>query len=183
MSKKNELERTIEFALKGTPQIKPEEKKKWLGEFRERIILGLTMEDARKPEALSAVRKGLQDPMGEMLIVNNNIPMDIMINYMKLAKEMDKEYKSIATNEKEAMGVVVASRSAVEREDVIFEIKELPEKFKHIKHKELCSDCYTELQQLEPEAIKGFKKLSFLDKMMGLYCGACRRDEDGGPLM
>lgn len=183
MSEKNELERTIEFALRGAPELKLEEKRKWLGEFRERIILGLTPEQVQKIEAIQVVREGLRDPMAEMLIVNNNIPMKITAKYMQLAKEMNKEYKSVATEHQEAMGLVVASRRAVDREEVVPEIKELPEKFKHIRHKELCSECYEELEKIAPEMAKEFKKLTFLDKMIGLYCGACKKDIDGGPLM
>ncbi|SNS49970.1 Uncharacterized protein YueI [Anaerovirgula multivorans] len=183
MSKKNELERTIEFALKGAPQLKPEEKRKWLGEFRERIILGLTPEQVQKVEAIHVVREGLKDPMAEMLILNNKVAMETTVKYMKLAKEMNKEYKSIATEYEEAMGLVVASRRAVDREKVVPEIKELPGKFKHIRHKELCSECYEELENIDPEMAKEFKKLTFLDNMIGLYCGACKKDIDGGPLM
>ncbi|SES83524.1 Uncharacterized protein YueI [Natronincola peptidivorans] len=183
MSDKNELERTLEYALKGVPQIKPEEKRKWLGEFRERIILGLSVEQAKKTEALHIVKEGLKDSMAEMLIVNNNIPMETTSKYMKIAKEMDKEYRSVATDAKEAMGVVVASRTAVDRENVVPEVKELPEKFKNAKHKELCKECYEELKAIDPEAVKAFKKQSFIDKFFGLYCGACEKDIDGGPLM
>ncbi|AOY75587.1 YueI family protein [Clostridium formicaceticum] len=183
MSEKNELERTIEYALNGVPEIKIKEKRKWLGEFRERVVLGLTMQQAQKMEALNTVKEGLRDPMAEMLIVNNNMPIETTAKYMKIAKEMNKEYKSVATEHEEAMGVVLASRSAVDREDVTPEIKELPEKFHHVKHKELCSKCYEELQRLSPEAAKEFKKLSFVDKVIGLYCGACGWQEDGGPLM
>ena len=112
--------------------------------------------------------------MAEMLILNNKIPMDIAGRYMKLAKEMNKEYKSIATKHKEAMGIVVASRKAVERDNVIPEFKDLPEKFKSTKHKNLCSECYEELENIDPELAKEFKKITFLDKMTGLNCGACK---------
>ncbi|AKL93740.1 hypothetical protein CACET_c02240 [Clostridium aceticum] len=183
MSEKTDLERTIEYALNGVPEIKAKEKRKWLGEFRERVVLGLTIEEAKKIEAINVVKEGLKDSAAEMLIVNNNIPMETAGKYMKLAKEMNKEYKSVATEAQEAMGVVLASRSAVDREDVTPVIKELPEKFHHVKHKELCSKCYEELQHLSPEAAKEFKKLSFVDKVIGLYCGACGWQEDGGPLM
>ncbi|MCC5909646.1 MAG: YueI family protein [Clostridiaceae bacterium] len=183
MSDKNELEKTIEYALRGTPELKPEEKRKWLGEFRERVLLGLTKEQVRKTEAYHVVKTALQDPMAEMLILNGNIPMEINSKYMRLAKEMNREYKSIATDFSEAMGLIVASRQAVDREDVTPEIKEMPAKFKNTTHKELCSDCYQELESVAPEATEEFKKLNFLGKMIGLYCGACERDKDGGPLM
>lgn len=183
MPEKDELERTIEFALKGAPQLKPEEKRKWLGEFRERVILGLTPSQVLKTEAFSIVKKALEDREAEMLIVNHNIPMEITSRYMKLASEINKEFKSVATEAKEAMGLVVASRRAVDRENVLVEIPQLPEKFRNIKHKDLCSQCYEELTRINPEVVKEFRRLTFIDKMAGLYCGACKKNIDSRPLV
>lgn len=176
MSGKTELEKTLEYGIMGTPQIKPEEKRIWLGEFRERIILGLTMEQVRMMEAPYIVRKALKDPMAEILIVNNNIPMEITRNYMKLAREMDKEYKSMPTDAREAMGLVVVSRSAVERKDVLVDIKEIPAKFKKTQNKSLCTNCYKELEDINPDMAKDFKKINPLGKLLGINCGACSKE-------
>ncbi|SCY87320.1 DUF1694 domain-containing protein [Alkaliphilus peptidifermentans] len=183
MSEKDELQRTVEFALKGTPELKAEEKKIWLGEFRERVIMALKIEDAKLMEGLLYTEKALEDSRAEMIIVNNKIPMKIMGKYMELAKRKNKEYKTINTDSKHAMGVVIASRMAVDRENVEQEIKKLPKKFTNIRYKGLCSDCYGEIMDIDSNYGASFKKLTLIDKLMGIKCGVCENDEDGGPLM
>jgi len=130
MTDKSELEKTIEYAIAGVPQIKADEKRKWLGEFRERVILGLTIEQAYKREAESYVKDAVKDNMAEIIIVNQKIPMEVMSKYMKLAKDTEKEFKTICANNENAMGIVVASRQAVQRENVEVQIEEISEEVK-----------------------------------------------------
>lgn len=124
MRDKSELERTVEYAIGGAPQLKPDEKRKWLGEFRERVILGLTIEQAYNSSAKNYVEEALKDNMAEIIIVNQKISMNIISKYMKLAKDTNKEFKTVASDSQKAMGIVIASRQAVERENVEVEIKE-----------------------------------------------------------
>ncbi len=182
MKDKTNLEKTVEFALWGAPEIKPEEKKKWLGEFRERIIMGISLETASQAESIIHVEKALEDQQAEMLIVNNSLPSEIVTRYMQLAKKVNREYKSVDTDHTNAMGVVVASRQAVKREAVEPQIKMLPPKFKGLKSKKLCSKCYEEVSKEYPEYLAFFEKISFGDKMIGIKCGACDRDKVDGIL-
>ncbi|MBM7615133.1 YueI family protein [Alkaliphilus hydrothermalis] len=183
MPENDDLKRVLDYALHGTPQLKADEKRKWLGEFRERVLMGITFQQALEDEAIRYVENALKDPMGEILIVNNRIPMKIMTKYMQLAKRMNKEYKTMATNCIEAMGVVVVNRRAINRNDVVPEIKMLPEKFRHLHHKSLCSKHFKELEETAPEYIEGYNQISFGDRMMGIKCAVCQKIEDGGPLM
>ena len=128
MKDKSELERTVEYAFGGAPQIKPDEKRKWLGEFRERVILGLTIEQAYKPEAMDYVEDALKDKMAEIIIVNQKIPMEITSKYMKLAKEKDRECKIVLNDSGTAMGIVVASSEAVDRESVEVDLEKTNER-------------------------------------------------------
>lgn len=118
MTEKTELERTIEYAIRGAPQIKADEKRKWLGEFRERVILGLTIEQSHMKEAPDCVEDALKHNMADVIIVNQNMTAEMMSKYMRLAQNTGKRFKSVATNNEEAMGVVVASDKAVEIENV-----------------------------------------------------------------
>ncbi|KAB3539699.1 YueI family protein [Alkaliphilus pronyensis] len=183
MSEKDELRKTVEIALNGTPQIKREEKVKWLGEFRERVIMGLTVEDAKLLEGLLSTEQALEDPCAEMLIVNNKVPMEIMGKYMQLAKRKNKEYKTVNTDSAKAMGIVVASRSPVNRKNVQQAIVKLPEKFRNLKYKGLCEDCFKEIESISKKYAKSFKKISIVDKLLGIKCSACHTEKDDGPLM
>lgn len=179
----DELKRTIEFGLHGAPELKLEEKKIFLGEFRERVIMALTREDAQRTLAMDRVQEGINDPDAEMIIVNNRIPIDIMSKYMKLAKTFNKEYKTVDSTSSKAMGVVIASRRAVDRENILVEVDRLPDKFQNVHYKELCPSCYNELKAISPDYVKEFKRITAIDKMVGIKCGACGMEEDNGPLM
>jgi len=183
MDNKSELEKAVEFALRGTLDLKTDEKRKWLGEFRERVVYGLTKEEASQPEAMPHLEKVMEDPEAEMLIVNNNLPPEVITKYMQLAKKANREYKSVATDSKEAMGLVIASRSAVDRENVEGKIKMLPPKFKNLKGKKLCSKCYNEIQENYKEYEGLFEKVTFGDKLIGIKCGACEEDKVDAILM
>lgn len=173
MSKKTELERIIEYGISGVPELKAEEKRKWLGEFRERVILGLRRDQVTEIGAFNVVKEALRDSEAGMIIVNNNVPMDVNARYMGLAKEMKKDYKSVASNYDQAMGLVVAGLGPVNRSNVIPEVQTLPDKFRDAKYKEICPECYEELHNIDPDMAKKFKKLNFIDKILGIYCGAC----------
>ncbi len=182
MDDKTNLERTVEYALRGVPEIKPEEKKKWLGEFRERIIMGISLKTATQIESIVHIEKAMEDQQAEMLIVNNSLPPDIIADYMRLAKKLNCEYKSVNTDFDGAMGVVVASRHAVNREAVEPQVKLLPQKYKGLRNKKLCTKCYSEISEEYPEYLQFFDKISFGDKMIGIKCGACDRDKVDGIL-
>lgn len=122
MPNKTDLDRIIEYGIQGVPELRPEERRKWLGEFRERVILGLTIEQTYMEEAPSHVEKALKDRDAKLVIVNHNIAMNVIGKYMQIAKKANKEFKSIATDSQEAMGLVVVSDEAVEREDVEIKI-------------------------------------------------------------
>lgn len=175
MTDRSELERAVEYALGGVPQIKPDEKRKWLGEFRERVILGLTLEQTYKEEAEDYVVRSLKDKDAAFIIVNQKVSMEVTSRYMKIAKEAGKRFKTVSTDSEEAMGIVVGSDEAVDREKVEVEIVELPEKFKHAKGKEICEACYTELKTGWPKYSKGFKKIGFFDKILGVQCATCKK--------
>ncbi|MCD5413762.1 MAG: YueI family protein [Clostridiales bacterium] len=173
--KKDELRRTVERGLGGMPEVKATERKKWLGEFRERVILGLTLKQCREEQSLHYVREVLKDSMADKLIVNNKIPMSIISKYMRLANEMEKDFISRVAQCEDAMGVVVASTVAIERENIDLVKDKLPIKFISIKGKKICQNCSRELYIIAPEHVENFTKITFLDKILGIECAACQK--------
>lgn len=178
-NQKSELEQTLQRGIYGPPKIKGEEKKVYLGEFRERVIVALSVEEVFYDEAVKVAEEALQDPKAHRLIVNHNkLTSPWTKKYMALARKYDKEYKSFHTEEKEAMGLVVASREAVNRQNIRVKLQLLPDKFQHAYHNKLCKDHYEELEEIAPERVKEFKKLGVLDRLLGKSCGVPKEDHD-----
>ncbi len=180
-NQKSELEQTVQRGLYGPPKIKGEEKKVYLGEFRERVIVALDLEEVFYDEGVAVAEDALKDPMAHRLVVNHNKMTSTWTKkYMGLAQEYKKEYKSFHTEAEEAMGLVVVSKEAVNRENIRVKLRLLPDKFQHAEHKKLCSDCLKELQELAPDRADEFQKLGFTDRLLGRSCGVPEEEHGKG---
>lgn len=178
MTEKDELQQTIERSLYGTPQLKIEEKRLWLGEFRERVILGMPLEEAVLEEATFYVERALKHPKAHRLLVHQQIPIAIQGRYMAMAKELKKEFRTVAPLGKETMGLVVVSNDAVDVPQVTVNIPRLPAYFLPLGKGKLCADHQQELQQIAPEYGELYGSLSLWDRLFGVQCIACKRLED-----
>ena len=169
---KSELERTVERGIHGVPKLRPEEKRVYLGEFRERVIIALTPEEIHYEEALEVVEKAIKEEEAFRLIVNSKkVSTEYNRKYMHLARDNGREYKSYNPESKDAMGLVVVSQKAVNRDKIRVELHLLPDKFQRADHKRLCKDHYEELKGIAPDRIEEFQKLNSLDKLLGRQCG------------
>ncbi|MGV8145806.1 MAG: DUF1694 domain-containing protein [Alkaliphilus sp.] len=173
--KKGELKKAIERGLGGMPEIKAIEKKKWLGEFRERVILGLTVKQCSDEYSLHHVQEALKDSMAEKLIVNNKMSIDAISRYMRLADKMEKDFISRTSQCEDAMGVVVASSVAVNREDIEDETNNIPTKFADVKKGKLCRECLQELRETDKKRFRDFTRITLLDKILGAKCVVCNK--------
>ncbi len=180
MADYDELKRTVEYALRGAPDLKAHEKRKWLGEFRERVIMGIPLTQVNEEETLDHVKNALENTDAHLLIVNNLIPIEGQGRYMRLAKGMNKEYKTVSSEAKEAMGIVVASTRPVDYADVIPRIQSIPEKFVNSTTHRLCNKHFQELKTISPRYAQKFKGISFMDKLLGVGCSACHWEKKEG---
>ncbi|MBN4050685.1 DUF1694 domain-containing protein [Alkaliphilus sp. AH-315-G20] len=176
LMKKDELRKTVERGIGGVPEIKASEKKKWLGEFRERVILGLTVKQCSSECSLHYVREALKDAMAEKLIVNNGMSINTISKFMKLADEMEKNFISRPAQCDNAMGVVISSSVAVDRGNVDLEFGELPIKFIKLEKGKLCNDCFLELEKIKVKHARNFGRITLLDKILGTKCVACAKE-------
>ena len=68
---KNELEKTVAVGIHGAPELRPEEKRRYLGSFRERVIQAVTFEQLRTKAGLQVMVEALQDPRGVELLIHD----------------------------------------------------------------------------------------------------------------
>jgi uncharacterized protein YueI len=68
--KTNELERTIQAGIHGTPQLRPDEQRRFLGFFRERVIQAVTFKQIQTPEGLKIMEEALGDSRGVELVIH-----------------------------------------------------------------------------------------------------------------
>lgn len=69
-SKKGDLEKTIAVGIHGAPELRPDEKRRYLGFFRERVIQAVTFEQVRTKEGMQVMTDSLGDARGVELLIH-----------------------------------------------------------------------------------------------------------------
>jgi uncharacterized protein YueI len=70
LSRKSELEKMLAASLHGAPELKPDEKRRYLGSFRERVIQAVTFDQLRTQAGLTVMKEALQDPRAVELLIH-----------------------------------------------------------------------------------------------------------------
>lgn len=68
--KKSNLEKTIAVGVHGAPELRRDEKRRFLGFFRERVIEALTFSQIRTKEGLEVMGKALEDTRAVELVIH-----------------------------------------------------------------------------------------------------------------
>lgn len=116
---RDEIKLALEYAIKGPPEFKPDEKVKYLGQLRERVILALTKDQVKEPIIYDEVRKAISDQRSSILILNGDVGVKNVLKYEDIAQAAGKSYTTIHDPDlKGNLGLVVASEDPVDIEDI-----------------------------------------------------------------
>lgn len=109
----------LEKGMYGTPQIKPDEKRKYLGTYRERVVLALTMDDIAKTSYPSGcLSKFKEFPKGQVLL-NANLTPQQQNKMMQLAQKAGVSFRLVETDTSTTdIGLVYALDYAVDLDDI-----------------------------------------------------------------
>lgn len=178
MKKESKLEEKVNEGLYGKKEIKREEKNRFLGEFKERVIRYLTydqvLEKGTYPEILAAIRH----PEAKKLVINRKVELDSAWDYIKLAKDNNLLFKKIDSPDlKGDVALVVVSDHKVEVEE-----KEVISRKEKLQNKgisdliidnvgaHLCAKCWNELEEKAEEELVNYKKIGLLAGLLGTKC-------------
>lgn len=114
---KSAVDQRLENGIYGTPKIKPDEQRKYLGTFRERVCLTISVAELQQRNWTVAVTKELQRGIGNLVFINGNLPHSELHPYIQAATaangqftmKTDPEYKT----DPESMAIVIAAKEAV----------------------------------------------------------------------
>lgn len=178
---KSELEKKVEEGIYGRPELKKDEKNRFLGEFRERVIKYLTFsqiqEDVIYPEILEAVRH----PQAARLIIDRDVEIDQAHKYIEKARKHNLAFKRVHSPSFKgdtALVVVgnravnVAQRKVMDREKRLKKLGISDNIIKNVGGK-LCNDCWQELKEKAPEELINYKKMSWIDRLLQIECESC----------
>ncbi|HIX01398.1 MAG TPA: YueI family protein [Candidatus Ligilactobacillus excrementigallinarum] len=83
----DEFQNHLNKSLYGTPQINPDERRKYLGTFRERVALTITFAQLTSNQYFEALKKEMLKHPDFNLIINGNVSQTYLSKLLKLANE------------------------------------------------------------------------------------------------
>ena len=73
----DELEKRLDTGMYGTPRVNPDEQRKYLGTFRERCYLSMTVTEMKKKDNQKTLLNALPDYQGALVLLNGKLPESI----------------------------------------------------------------------------------------------------------
>lgn len=115
--KKSAVEQRLDNAVYGTPKIKPDEQRKYLGTFRERVCLTISVAELHKQDWTAALTAELVKGVGTMVFINGNLPHEETRPYIRAAARLGAAFTMKTEPEfktkPESLAIVVADKKAV----------------------------------------------------------------------
>ncbi len=181
---KSKLEQTISVGAHGPPELKKEERNRFLGEFRERVIKALTFGQVHEEGTYEEILDAMNHPKARILKIDRNVDLDYAAEYIRIARDKSLSFNTVDSPDyKGDIGLIVAGEEAVNVDDIMVEsrydrLKEkgVPEEIIDSVGKKLCDSCFKILAEKAPEEMDKYEKIGFIDRLLGKKCAACSED-------
>ncbi|MBM7662068.1 uncharacterized protein YueI [Bacillus mesophilus] len=122
MSHKPSIDDYLNQGIYGLKEIKPEERNKFLGTLRERVVAVLTQQQVREPGTYKEAEELIKANTKATMYLNGNITYTYLSDYIKLANKYGNPFK-IVTNKKvnSDLGLVLAYDHAIDHDKIYIE--------------------------------------------------------------
>ena len=114
---KAEIDQRIQNGIYGTPKIKPDEQRHYMGTFRERVWLTISVAEINNNDWSFAVRKELTKHPDSLVIINGNLADHLTRNYIMVANQMQVQFTiktgSDAKTTPDSLALVISDHQAV----------------------------------------------------------------------
>ena len=118
MSKK-EIDDYLQEGIYGVKELHPDEKKQYLGTFRERVILVVTKAQVRGKRGLNTFETILPQYPNASLLINGHMNISFSKPYRELAKKHHIPHTFITHEEHDSIfGLVLTADHAIDKEDI-----------------------------------------------------------------
>ncbi|TMU84810.1 DUF1694 domain-containing protein [Bacillus sp. BHET2] len=125
----------LENGMYGQKQTKPDERRKFLGTLRERIVIALTQSQVREKGVYKEVQESLKKHPNAKLLLNGNMSYTFLSKYIKLADTFHVSFSMVTNKDTETeVGLVLAYDHAIDQEEIY--VKKKSEKTSEFKPKQ-----------------------------------------------
>lgn len=117
--KKDDLSKTLSVGYSGAPELKSDEKRNYIGEFRERVLFALTKDKVGQKKYYTIIEEALKDKRAKKLLMNGNLILDLGHDYRMLADKYKIPHAEV--HDKHLTGdiaLIVVSDDAVDVENI-----------------------------------------------------------------
>ncbi|MEG6617640.1 DUF1694 domain-containing protein [Peptococcaceae bacterium 1198_IL3148] len=176
---KNDLMGTVANSL-GVTELNRSEKRRFLGQLRERILKALTEKQMNEKWVYPDIIEAIKDVRSSKVVVKGNYAKKAK-KYTEYAKKYNK--RVVISNNPEYIGdvvLVVVADDAVDVNDIEvgektadYIAKGLPNEIIKAGSGKLCGEHYQKMIEAIGHEVVSFSKLSLFDRLVGEKCVAC----------
>lgn len=125
MSTNDELQTHLNTSIYGPPQTNPDERRRYLGSLRERVLVRVTNSQIEAPAALAAVKSALTAHAGDpayKLLLNGKLNPALTAPYMAAANEHNCQFTLVADDTADldagGSGALMVADHAINTQDI-----------------------------------------------------------------
>lgn len=129
----DELQKHLDKGMYGAPLVNPEEQRKYMGTFRERCYLSMTLSQMKDKENKEDLRKELTTTTDAQVLMNGKLPAALQAEYIQLLTKAGVKFTIVndfVATDPDSLGLLVVAKEAVNEPVIDIEEKypDTPEK-------------------------------------------------------
>lgn len=118
----NDVNTRLQDATHGTPKLNPDEQRKYLGTFRERVAITMSVGQIKSTQYQDTFIQELKKHPDYQLLINGNVSQELIGPYMKAASQISLKFTiktdDIYTTADEGLALVLAAKESINIQDV-----------------------------------------------------------------
>jgi uncharacterized protein YueI len=117
---KDKVEEYLQQGIYGAKEINPDERRRFLGTLRERVVVALTKPEVRKKQIEPEFKRLLAENKEAKVYLNGNMNYAALSKYIQLADDMSVTYKIVTNKDYDSeYGLILAYDHAIDKEDIV----------------------------------------------------------------
>lgn len=109
----------IKQGIYGPKELRPDEKRLFLGTFRERVVIALTQHQVKRDEVVPEVDQLIKQNKEAQLLLNGHIDYSFLSKYVQRANEHGTSYMMVTNKDYNSKyGLVLANDHAIHKENI-----------------------------------------------------------------
>ncbi|MFZ3591138.1 YueI family protein [Bacillus sp. DJP31] len=116
------VDRYLQNGIYGTKEIKPEERERFLGTLRERVVVALTKKQVKEPGIYKEVEDLVKSNIEAKMYLNGNMSYTDLSDYIRIANENGMLFTMVVNKDGESdLGLVLAYDHAIDMEEIFIQ--------------------------------------------------------------